>query len=102
MDFVSIILLGALNVPVLLFFCRLFRRAFFGNRQDFWKELLDWSFDPHGFFDKERRHNHVAVLFLALSVTCCVLLMLLEYDLAYRLVDGLRASNTVQAFAKLF
>jgi hypothetical protein len=102
MDFVSIVLLGALNVPLLIFVCRLYQRAFFNDKQDFWKSLLTWSFDLHAFLDKEHRHNHVTVLFLSLSVACCILLMLLEYELAYQLVDGLRTSQTFHTFVRLF
>jgi len=102
MDFVSIILLGALNAPLLVFVCRLYQRTFFKDKQDFWKSLLSWSFDIHAFFDKEYRHNHVTVLFLSLSIGCCVLLMLLEYEVAYQLVDGVRTSQTFQMFVRRF
>jgi hypothetical protein len=101
MDFISAVLLGALNVPVFVFFCRLFRRVFFRDRAEFWRSLLAWSFDPHAFFDKDSRHNHLAVLFVSLSAASCVLLVFCEYELAYRFVDGLRASQSFQAFMKL-
>ncbi|MGA3174643.1 MAG: hypothetical protein ABSE25_09510 [Syntrophorhabdales bacterium] len=101
MDLLSAVLLGALNVPVFLFFCRLFQKAFFRKHRDFWRSLLAWSFDPHGFFDRESRHNHLAVLFLSLSAACCVFLVLVEYELAYRFVDSLRSYQPFQALTKL-
>ncbi|MGD0230092.1 MAG: hypothetical protein ABSC19_07020 [Syntrophorhabdales bacterium] len=100
MDFISAILLGVLNVPLFLLFCRLFQRAFFRDRSDFWRSLLAWSFDPHAFFDKESWHNHVAVAFLSLSAACCVFLVLFEYDLACRFVDTLRMCQPFQALMK--
>ncbi len=90
MDIISIILLGALNVPLFVFCCRLFHRTFYRDKHDFWKSLLAWSFDPHAFLDKEYKHNHFAVLFLSVTVCCCVVLVLVEYELAYRFVDALR------------
>ena len=101
MDFISAVLLGALNVPLFLFLCRLFQRAFFREHRDFWRSLLAWSFDPHAFFDKDSRHNHLAVLFLSLSAACCVLLVLFEYELAYRFVDSLRTYEPFQALMDL-
>ncbi len=101
MDIVSIILLGVLNVPVLLIFCRLFRKVFFRNHEDFWRSLLAWSFDPHAFFDKESRHNHLAVLLLSISLACCVFLVFFEYEVAYRFVDALKAYQPFQALLKL-
>ena len=101
MDAVSAILLGALNVPIFLFFCRLFRKVFFSEHRDFWPSLLAWSFDPNGFFDRDSRHNHLAVLFLSLSAACCVLLVVVEYELVYRLVDSLRAFQPIRALSRL-
>ena len=101
MDIISAILLGVLNIPLFLLFCRLFRRVFFGDRQDFWRSLLAWSFDPHAFFDKESRHNHLAVLFLSMSVACCVFLAFFEYDVACRFVDALRGHQSIQALMNL-
>jgi hypothetical protein len=101
MDTLSAILLAALNVPVFVLFCRLFQRAFFRQHHDFWRSLLAWSFDPHAFFDKDCRHNHLAVLFLSLSAACCVLLVLVEYELAYKFVDSLRTLRPLQALLKL-
>ena len=101
MDTLSAILLAALNVPLFVFFCRLFQRAFFRERHDFWRSFLAWSFDPHAFFDRESRHNHLAVLLLSVSAACCVLLVLVEYDLACRLVDSLRTCRPFHAFLKL-
>lgn len=100
MDIISIVLLGALNIPVLIFFCRLLRKRFFGDKEDFWRSLLAWSFDPHAFFDKDSKHNHLAVLLLSLSVVCCVVLMLVEYELAYKFVDTLRLSEPFHALLK--
>ncbi len=90
MDIISIMLLGALNVPLFMFSCRLFHRTFYKDKSDFWKSLLAWSFDPHAFLDKEYKHNHFAVLFLSVAVCCCIALVLVEYELAYRLVDAVR------------
>ena len=101
MDTLSAMLLAALNVPVFVFFCRLFQRTFFREHRDFWRSLLAWSFDPHGFFDKNARHNNLAVLFLSLSAACCVLLVLAEYELAYRFVDSLRTFQPFQVLMKL-
>lgn len=100
MDSISAILLGALNTPLFLFFCRLFRRVFFKDRQDFWKSLLAWSFDPHAFFDKDSRHNHLAVLFLSVSVACCVFLAFFEYNVACRFIDAIKAHQSMQAALK--
>jgi hypothetical protein len=100
MDILSIVLLSALNIPVLLFCCRIIQRRLSGGRDDFWSSLLSWSFDPHAFFDKEHKHNHIAVLLLSLSVACCIILILVEYELAYRFVDGLRLYQPLQAWLK--
>ncbi len=98
MDIVSIILLGALNVPLLVFSCRLFRRTFYRDKHDFWQSLLAWSFDPHAFLDKEYKHNHFAVLFLSVAVCSCIVLVLVEYELASRLVDAVRAYGPLRPF----
>jgi hypothetical protein len=100
MDFLSAILLALLNVPVFLLFCGLFRRTFAKDRHDFWKSLLAWSFDPHAFFEKGSLPNHLAVAFLSLSVVCCVLLVLCEYEWACRLVDGLRAFQPLRLLTR--
>lgn len=101
MDIVSIILLGALNIPLLMLFCGIIRKRLDKHREEhFWRSLLAWSFDPHAFFDKEYRHNHLTVLLLSVSVACCIVLMLVEYELAYRFVDNLRAYQPLQAFLK--
>ena len=100
MDFVSIILLGVLNIPVLLFCCSTIQKRLSGEEKDFWRSLLAWSFDPHAFFDKDSRHNHLAVLFLSLSVVCCIVLILLEYELAYRFVDAIRNYQLFHVFVK--
>ncbi len=101
MDTISAILLGVLNIPLFLLFCRLFQRAFFRDRPDFWRSLLAWSFDPHAFFDKDSRCNHLAVLFLSMSVACCVLLAFVEYDVACRCVDAIRVHGMTQALMRL-
>ena len=101
MDTLSAILLAALNIPVFLLFCRLFQKVLFRKHPDFWRSLLAWSFDPHAFFDKDSRHNHLAVLFLSLSAACCVLLVLAEYELACRFVDSLRTNSPFQALMNL-
>ncbi len=101
MDTISIVLLGALNLPVFLLFCRFVRRVFFRDRRDFWQSLLAWSFDPHAFFDRESRHNHLAVLLLSISVSCCVLLVIFEYGVACRFVDALKGYRPLQALMKL-
>ncbi len=101
MDIVSLILLAVLNVPVLIFFCRIIQKRLSARSKDndnFWRSLLAWSFDPHAFFDKDSRHNHLAVLFLSVSVACCVVLILVEYELAYKFVDALRGYQPFQAF----
>lgn len=90
MDFTSAILLGALNIPIFVFLCRLFQRVFFKKHQDFWRSLLTWSFDLHAFFDKTYKHNHFAVLLLSMTTAVCVLLVFAEYELACRLVDSIR------------
>jgi len=90
MDIISVILLGLLNIPVFLFFCRIIRKVFFRNRQDCWRSLLAWYCDPHAFFDKESRRNYLAVLLLSISVSCCVLLVFFEYSMACRFVDALK------------
>lgn len=100
MDIISVILLGALNTPVLLFCCSTIQRRLSREREDFWRSLLAWSFDPHAFFDKDSRHNHLAVLFLSLSVVCCIVLILLEYELAYKLVDAFRGYPPFHALTK--
>ncbi len=51
MGIISVILLGALNVPVFLLFCRFVRRVFSRDRQDFRRSLVVWSFDLYAFFD---------------------------------------------------
>lgn len=102
MDKISAFLLSALNVPLFLFFCRLFQKSFFRHHHDFWRSLLAWSFDPHAFFDKDSRHNHLAVLFVAVSLACCVLFVFLEYDLACKAVDAFKAHQpSILAFLKL-
>lgn len=90
MDTISALLLGILNVPVFLGICRIIRRRAFGDKRDFWQTLLSWSFDPHAFFDREQRHNHLAVLLLTVSFACCVLLVFVEYGLTCRLMDLIR------------
>jgi Trk-type K+ transport system membrane component len=100
MDFVSVILLGALNTPVLILFCRTIQKKLSKDGDNFWRSLLAWSFDPHAFFDKDSRHNHLAVLFLSISVACCVLLMLLEYELAYRVVESVKGYGPFQTLVK--
>ncbi|OPY65431.1 MAG: hypothetical protein A4E57_03198 [Syntrophorhabdaceae bacterium PtaU1.Bin034] len=100
MDIVSAILLGALNVPLFVFLCKLFQRSFFPDKHDFWKSLLAWSFDPHAFLDKEYKHNHLAVLFLSLCIACCIILIFLEYEGAYRLVESIRAYRQFHALVK--
>ena len=101
MDLTSIILLSALNVPVLVFLCRLFQKMFFKEHQDFWRSLLSWSFDFHAFFDKEYKHNHFAVLMLSITVACCVLLVFVEYQLAYVLVDSIRGYGPFRLLTRL-
>ncbi len=101
MDSISAMLLGVLNVPVFLLFCRFVRRVFFRDRPDFWRALLAWSFDPHAFFDKDSRHNHLAVLFVSISAACCVLLVFVEYEMACRFVDALRLYQPFQAATRL-
>jgi hypothetical protein len=90
MDAISIILLGALNTPILISLCRLFQKSFYKEKENFWGSVLSWSFDPLAFFDKEYKHNHVAVLFVTLSVGCCALLIPLEYAAASKFVDLLK------------
>jgi hypothetical protein len=101
MDFVSIILLGALNIPVFVFFCRLFQRIFFKRHPDFWRSLLSWSFDFSAFFDKAYKHNHFAVLLLSVTMATCIILVLVEYELAYRLVDSIRGYAPLRLLTKI-
>jgi hypothetical protein len=101
MDNISLVLLGALNLPVFLLFCRFVRRVFFRDRQDFWRSLLAWICDPHAFFDKESRRNHLAVLLLSISVSCCVLLVFFEYGIACSFVDALKGCQPFQSLIKL-
>jgi hypothetical protein len=101
MDFASIILLGALNVPVFIFLCRLFQRVFFKQHQDFWRSLLSWSFDLQAFFDRRYKHNHFAVLLLSASIALCILLVFVEYELAYRVVDSIRGYEPLHILTRL-
>jgi hypothetical protein len=100
MDFVSISLLGALNIPILVSLCRWFQRTFHKDKDNFWGSLLRWSFDAQAFFDKEHKHNHLAVLFISLSVGCCALLVPIEYEAASKFVDLLRVHHAFQALTK--
>jgi hypothetical protein len=101
MDVITVILLGALNLPVFFLFCRFVRKVFFRDRQDFWRSLLAWGCDPHAFFDKESRRNHLAMLLLSASVSCCVLLVFFEYGIACRFVDVLKGYQPFQGLLKL-
>lgn len=91
MDLISVLLLTALNAPVFVFMCKQFRKLFFGDKEDFWNTLLHWSFNPHSFFEKEYRYNHVAAILIILCAACCVCLVFLEYHLADRLMTLVRA-----------
>ncbi len=95
MDFISAVLLGALNVPVLLISCRLFRRSFFKEEPDFWRSLLAWSFDPQGFFDQHYRRYHYAVLFISAAFAACIALVFLEYEGAHRLMEYVRSVSVL-------
>ncbi len=99
MDFLSAVLLGALNIPILVSSCRWFQRTLHNEKENFWGSLLSWSFDPYAFFDKEHKHNHAAVLFISLTAACCALLIPLEYEAATILIDAVRGADSLQAFS---
>ncbi len=99
MDSTSILLLCALNIPLLLSLCRWFQKTYYRDKENFWGSLLSWSFDPWAFFDKEYKHNHLAVLFVSLAVGCCALLIPLEYEAAHRVVDLVRFYGPIQLLA---
>lgn len=90
MDLLSTLLLIALNTPVFIFMCKGFQKIFFRDKEDFWNNLLHWSFNPYGFFDKEYRHNHFAAVLIILCAACCVCLVFLEYHLTDRLMTLVR------------